>query len=247
MLRSTKELRGYTIQAIDGEIGSVHEFYFRDDAWVIRYLVVKLGNWLLNRKVLISPIVIDQPKWHERALPIALTKKRIENSPDINTEKTISQEMEDELRQYYGWPLIRNQVHLVDDQIFIIPRKTTTAQEKEESTDIKNRHLRSTREIVGYHIQAVNDKIGHVEDFILNDEDWTIRYLVVNTGNWLPGKKVLISLGWIEDISWSEEAVYVMVRKEDVKNSPEYNPETPINREYEEVLYNFYGKPYYWK
>jgi sporulation protein YlmC with PRC-barrel domain len=106
--------------------------------------------------------------------------------------------------------------------------------------------LRSLEEVKGYHIQATDGKIGHVEDFIVDDESWEIRYLVVDTRKWLHGKQVLLSPKWIQEIKWLESNVYVDLSREAVRNSPKYDPFSPVNREYEIRLYDYYGRPKYW-
>jgi hypothetical protein len=129
-----------------------------------------------------------------------------------------------------------------------------TAKEEEEGDSrsdaaegqSKSSHLRSTREVIGYNIQASDGEIGHVEDFIVDDETWIIRYMVVNTRDWLPGKKVLVAPRWIEKVTWAESKVYVELTRESVKNSPEFDPSAPVNREYETKLYDYYGRPKYW-
>jgi hypothetical protein len=107
-------------------------------------------------------------------------------------------------------------------------------------------HLRSTREVIGYHIQATDGEIGHVEDFVLNDEIWSIYYMVVDTRNWLPGREVILSTSWIEEVDWIERHVHVNLSQEAVENSPEFDPSVPVNREYEIRLYDYYGRPKYW-
>jgi sporulation protein YlmC with PRC-barrel domain len=107
-------------------------------------------------------------------------------------------------------------------------------------------HLRSTHNVSGYHIQAQDGEIGHVEDFIIDDETWAIRYLVINTQNWLPGKKVLISPKWIERISWGESKVFVNLPREIIKLSPEYTEKSLITRDYETELHRYYNRKVYW-
>jgi hypothetical protein len=107
--------------------------------------------------------------------------------------------------------------------------------------------LRSANELVGYHIKAVDGEIGHVEEFILDDESWTVRYLVVDTRNWLPGKKVLVPPAWIESADCLQETVTFDLTKGQIERSPEYDPSAPVNREYENLLYDFYGRPRYWE
>jgi hypothetical protein len=101
-------------------------------------------------------------------------------------------------------------------------------------------------EVTGYHIEATDDRIGHVYDFIIDDESWTIRYLVVDTGKWLGGKKVLLAPGWINRIDWQERQVKVFLTHGQIEKSPDFDPSRPVNREYEVKLYDFYGRPHYW-
>jgi hypothetical protein len=106
--------------------------------------------------------------------------------------------------------------------------------------------LRGVREVTGYHIKANGDGIGHVEDFFIDEGNWQIYYLLVDTGNWLPGRKVLISPDWITDISWSDSQVRINATREQVQNSPEFDPDGGMNRKYESALYKHYGLPPYW-
>jgi hypothetical protein len=80
----------------------------------------------------------------------------------------------------------------------------------------------------------------------VEDKKWAIRYMVVNTQNWLPEKKVLVAPQWAKSISWEKSKIYMNHSKEEIKKSPEYNPSSPVNREYEEVLHDYYGRPKYW-
>ncbi|MEJ2747978.1 MAG: PRC-barrel domain-containing protein [Anaerolineae bacterium] len=263
MLRTAKELIGYTIRALDDDVGHVDDFYFDDRYWLIRYLVVDTGGWLSGRKVLLSPLTIGQPDWARRVLPVKLTKEQIENSPDIDLEKPVSRQHEVALHEYYGWvpywtsmmePLAAPRpmpIHfgpLVPSPSSAstgpIPQDMIEQQERQKSE--YDPHLRSMEEVIGYNILARDGEIGHVETFILDDENWSIMYLVVDTHNWLPGKKVLVALAWVEAVNWPEEQVQIDLERETIKNSPAYNPEDPINRETETVLYDYYGRPVYW-
>src|SRR5437762_2493970 len=130
MLRNSSEWRGFVLRATDGEIGHVEEFYFDDERWTIRYVVVDTGAWL-----------------------------------------------------------------------------------------------------TGYRIHAIGGEIGHVADFIVEDQTWAIRYVGVETGSWWPGKKVLISPEWIERVSWADATIDVSLKRETIKDAPEWDPGTPITRE----------------
>jgi hypothetical protein len=249
MLRSTKELRGYAIRASDGEIGKVHEFYFDDLAWVVRYLVVDTSRWLPGRKVLLWPGILDQPDWETQSLPVRLTKEQVENSPPISSDEPVSRQMEVDLHTYYGWtPYWRlGMPVLVPSPAVPSGKLADAAEETDEGETVEaDSHLRSTRAVIGYHIQARDEEVGHIDDFVVDDEAWYIRYLVVDTGNWLPGRKVLVVPAWAEQINWALRKVYVDLSRETIENSPEFDPSMPVNREYEARLYDYYGRPSYW-
>lgn len=255
MLRSLKELKGYALQASDGEIGQVSDIYFDDEEWTIRYLVADTGTWLPGRQVLINRLVLGQPDWEARAFPVDLTTEQIKNSPDIDLAKPVSRQEEIELVQHYQWPLYWT----MPGGVYHLPMPPTTMAEEmltgEESDqdttpagkeEIEDPHLRSFWEVLGYQIQARDGKIGHVEDFIVDDEVWIVRYLIIDTKSWWAGKKVLIAPQWIENFDWQRANVQVDLHKETIENSPEFDPSLPINREYEVRLYDYYGRPKYW-
>lgn len=247
MLRSSKSLTGYKIHAKDGDMGKISEFFFDDESWTIRYLVVDTGTWLAGRKVLLSPLfAMGKPDWKSKTFPVDLTKEQVKNSPDVALDKPVSRQHEIELSKYYGWrpywsPGVIAGAHPV------IPVTPQTEQEKGDAAEEKgDPHLRSTREVTGYNIHAADGEIGHVEEFIIDDESWIIRYLVVDTRNWLPGRKVVVSPAWVKKVSWGDEMVDIDLSRESIKDSPEYDPSTPINQQYEMRLYDFYGRPKYW-
>jgi hypothetical protein len=253
MLQNAKDLQGLTIRAKDGELGSVEQFYFDDDTWAIRYLVVNTGGWLGGRPVLISPIsVIGQPDWQSKRLDVSLTKKQVENSPDIDTRQPVSRQHEIEYLGYYGYPFYWGGSDLWGPASYpaglavlaAAPGETITkARAGKKMTDS---HLRSSQEVTGYLIGASDGEIGHLDGFVVDDEAWAIRYIEVATQNWWPGKKVLVSPRWIVRVSWADSKVYVGLSREAIKDAPGYVESAPITRGYENQLYAHYGRPPYW-
>lgn len=253
MLFSIKYLSDYKIEATDGGLGHVHSFLFDDQCWAIRYLVVDTGTWLPGRKVLIPPSALGKPEGQIDAFPVKLTREQVKKSPDIDTEKPVSRQQEIDLYKYYNWtpywgigggPIPTGYAPVIPpmrDEPSTDPSDVSSSPE-----DTGDPHLRTTKEVIGYHIHAEDGQIGHVEDFLVDDTNWTIRYIIVDTRNWLPGKNVLVSPDWIKDISWADEEVVVSVVKEKVKDSPEFDHTIPVNREYETRLYGYYGWPPYW-
>ncbi len=248
MLRSVNELKDQAIHAIDGELGHIDHFLFDDAHWTIRYLVVETG--FLGRKVLISPLSID-PRQNSDGLHLSLTKAQIQNSPDIDTDKPVSRQRETEYFNYFGYPYYWSEPGLMGGTRYPIRHQTTNHDEadstaKPEHGKNEDPHLRSTNEVIGYYIEASDGDIGHVEDFLIDDESWAIRYMIVDTVNWWPGKKVVVAPQWIRDVSWKESKVFVDLPQERIKNAPEYDPAAIIDRGYEERLYDYHQKQKYW-
>ena len=254
MFHSAKNMQAYSLHASDGEIGAVKELYFDDNAWVVRYLVVDTGSWLSGRLVLISPHAVETVNRNDQRIDVRLTKQQVENSPGIDTHKPISRQQEEDYYTYYGYPYYWSGPYLWGVAAYPgllapdIPQ--TSAAESEidairERQSSADRNLRSSNEVIGYYVEASDGDIGHVEDFVVDDQSWAIRYVAVDTRNWLPGKKVVISPEWLQSISWSDSKIHVNVSRETIKNAPEYD-ESALDREYESRLYNHYGRQGYW-
>ncbi|MET3114946.1 uncharacterized protein YrrD [Pedobacter sp. CG_S7] len=249
MKRIIKNLMGFTMGATDGEIGKVKDFYFDDVTWTIRYIVVETGNWLLNRKVLISPEALLQCDWTNETFPVNLTKEQVEKSPVVDTEQPVSRQHEMELRAHYYWTNYWSGgiwAGGMGTTGMIMPMSSMPMEEavKKSLDDVKahgDPHLRSVKIVQDYTIDASDDTIGDVEDFIIDDSNWTIHYMIIDTGNWFPGKKVIISPDLIKDINWETSEVTINASVEQVKNSPEYDGSKELNSEYESVLKNYYA------
>jgi hypothetical protein len=234
MLHGIKEIKGFEILAQDGAFGSVYDFYFHDEDWDIVYLVADTGNWLPGRRVLLSPVALGPPDRAAGQIPVKLTKDRIKHAPSVGEDEPVSRQFQIKLHEYFGWRAYGGGGSVA---------RTDVKPGIEERTG--NPNLRSAREVTGYHIQAPDGEIGHVEDFILDDA-WKIRYLVINTRNWLPGRTVLIAPLGVEAIHWEGSMVHVNVAREKIRSAPEYDPSSPISPDYEESLYHFYGWSKYW-
>lgn len=234
------DLKGYHIQARDGKIGKLEQLYFDDQAWTVRYLVVHTGNWLLGREVLIVPQQVLSINEDEKTLIVELTRKQVEHSPPVETTKLVSRYYEEEYHRYYGWepywlgdPLLGAQIPPVIDPI---------ADETLEIKEPPDIHLRSSQTVTGYHIHAKDGEIGHLEDFILDEQAWKVRYLEIDTRNWWPGKKVLVMPSWIKSVDWVESEVSVNLTCEAIQGAPEYDPSQTITKDYELRLFEYYSQ-----
>jgi sporulation protein YlmC with PRC-barrel domain len=225
MLRSFKQLYGDKLGASDGEIGHVKDFYFDDQNWAVRYLVADTGSWLVGRQVLISPHAFPEG-FRGKSLRVNLTRKQIEDSPSIESHKPVSRQYEEEYYRYYGWPYYWRGDALWGMSGFPIlelppkPLPSEPATASGPRPERADAHLRSTQAVNGYHIQASDGTIGHVCDFMMDDESWAIRQLVIKTGHRLSGKEVQIPLSKVDRISWDESKVFVNLTKEAILQAP---------------------------
>lgn len=243
MLRSLKDLEHYAVTATDGDVGSVVNFLFDDERWVVRHLVVDTGNFLDGRHpVLISPISFHQADWATRHFHLSLTKDKIKHSPSVDVDKPVSRQHESDYYGYYKYPS-----YWESSGMGAYPGLSQgNPYGSHVTTKPSDVHLRSAREVRRYHVQGTDQAIGHIDDFIVDDVTWEVRYLVINTTNWWFGKKVLVSPHWTSRISWLEDTVHVDLSRQQIKDSPEWKPDAGVNREYEARLYDYYGRPVYW-
>ena len=247
-LRRTKDLSEYTIAAYDTDIGKVYDFYFDDQQWTIRYIVVGTGVILAGRKVLISPLALRHPAWSPLHIHVNLTWERVKDSPSIDVHKPVSRQHEAEHHKYYGLPHYWEGAGIWGS--WPNPKALAEAPQTKKKPAKKSArsepHLRSTREVIGYHIKASDGEVGHVDDFLFDDETWEIRYVIVDTKNWWPAKKVLLSPKWITRVSWPDRVIHVKMSCEMIRKSPDWNPEQEVSRKYELRLHKHYDCAPYW-
>ncbi len=227
MLRSIKQLYGDKLAAADGEIGRVKDFYFDDEHWAVRYVVVDTDQWLAGRLVLISPHAFGNFYQCDDHLLVELTRKQIENSPPIESHKPVSRQYEEDYYRYYGWPNYWDGMELWGGAGYPVvpppPSLLPDGADHDRSSNGDDSHLRSTRSVSGYHIHTRDGSIGHVTDFIIDDKSWAVRHLVVETGHWYFGKEIVISPSDIQRISYDESTVFVNVTRAAIHDSPEYH------------------------
>jgi uncharacterized protein YrrD len=225
MLHEAKQLQGYKLQAGDGEIGKVTDFYFDDETWTVRYLVADAGHWYNSRKVLISPYAVSAVDPTQEVIRVRLNQEQIKNGPSWDADQPVSRQFERDYYAHYGWPIYWGGPYSwgISRSPALRGHTQGTLEEARRAEKQNNDpHLRSTQGVTKHYIQATDGEIGHVEDFLLDGDTWTIRYLVVDTRNWWPGKKVLVSPEWIDSIVWEDSRVYVSLSRETIKQAPEF-------------------------
>ncbi|TAN19141.1 MAG: PRC-barrel domain containing protein [Rhizobiaceae bacterium] len=244
---------GYAILASDGRIGTVSDFLFDDESWLVRWLVVDTGNWLSGRKVLLPTTVLGHLDVPGREFSVRLTRQQVEDSPDIDTERPVSRQLETNVYDYYGWaPYWGGGLYMGGGYMGSYGAAGAMARPRSPDSDSADHiadarrededpHLRSINAVTGYHIRASDGEIGHVEDFLIEEADWSIHYLVVDTKNWWPAKKVLISPLLARRIDWNANLVDLDVDRESVKDSPEYDAAVTVDRAYERRFHDYYG------
>jgi hypothetical protein len=244
MLRSLKEIFGYSLKALDGEIGQCKDFILDSQKWVIRYMQADTGTWLTSRQVLISPVSLGQPRWAEREFPINLKKSKIEDSPGLNHHIPVSRHYEIAFFQYFGWPYYWNGDHLWGQRPNPWPNYKESFLEESKSDESYNPELRLVSEIINYRVMASDERFGDIHDIIVNDKDWSVSYIVVDYGSWLFGKKILVEPRFVSNINYFQSNICLNVNSDDLKEFPHYDSQSPVNTEFESVKYDFNGRPH---
>lgn len=250
--RLMQNVKALTLGARDGEIGRVTDVYLDDAEWTCRYFVVKTGIWLNRRHVLITPHAVHRIDWNRAEIDVTLTRDQIRRSPDIDTHKPVSRQNEITYFDYYGYPYYWSGPYVWG------PYPTTLAPPANQPLDeparrsIERRalereeadpHLRSAKEITGYNIEARDGAIGKLHDLLFDEDDWTIRFLVIDTRKWLPGKQVVVPVDCVDNVSWGERRVFVAPSQNDVRNSPEYDPSSTFIPEKAASPYGHNNRP----
>jgi uncharacterized protein YrrD len=201
MFHDLETLIGSSVVATDGEMGSVRNFLFDDQSWMIHYLVVDVGSWLKRRPVILAITAVDQPDWANKTFHVHVTKEQVRNSPDVDTEKPVSRQQEIAMKEYFGW------VAYWEDSFDLLP-STPPGREYPVHTK-EDPHLRSVWNVAGYEVWATDGEIGRLEGFVMDDTSWHVGYLDVKAGDWLHCRSVLVPTGWVKSISWAHRRVYL--------------------------------------
>jgi hypothetical protein len=250
MLWDASAINGYAVETSDGRLGTVVDLLFEDTSWHVRWLVVDTGAWLPGRKVLLPLSALGQPDRALRHFPVKITMQQVKDSPDVDTDLPVSRQIEAQVHDYFGWdPYWSGHFSPISNAIatpFVMPLH------EQEPTPVDlarvythpnegDPHLRSVATVTGYHIHASDGEIGHVEDLLVDDAGWSIRYIKVDTRNWWPGESVLISPRSAKKIDEEDKLIHLDVSRTKVKGSPPYDPFITVDGAYEEKFLTYYG------
>jgi hypothetical protein len=240
MLRNLKDLEHLSIAAIDGIVGRVRDFYFDDDAWVIRYFIVETNDKSPHRRVLISPIAVGRPDYIQKVLPVSITQKQVEASPDIDIDRPVSRQQEAGYLGYFGYGAYWGGGGLWGAGMY--PDILQGGLQPTTTHDDDDPHLRSVNAVMRYYVHAEDGDIGHIDGFLVDERSWAIRYLIINTSNWWLGHPVIIAPEWIDHVDWAESTVYVDLSRQAIKDSPRYDPTVGLDSDREAVLRAHYRR-----
>ncbi|MEO7782012.1 MAG: hypothetical protein ABIR84_09330 [Candidatus Nitrotoga sp.] len=151
---------------------------------------------------MISPISICTPDWADKVLPVSITKEQVKNSPDIDTDKPVSRQHERRYLGYYGYSYYWGDSGLWGGAAYpgmmtgygtFLDKPYTESPEAEEAYARADQaqhqnddpRLRSCKTIIGYHIEATDGDIGHVQGLLVDAETWAIRYMIADTSHQL--------------------------------------------------------------
>jgi len=250
MIWNASAINKYAVEATDGPIGIVSDFLFDDAHWKVRWLVVDTGKWLTGRRVIVPTHVLDHPDPAKQSVPVKLTQQQVEDSPGVGLDRPTSRETEASTYEHYGLSPYWGAGYLggYRAQWGSTPFPVSGGEDRnreiaDAERDKYNPSLRSFELLSGYHIESRDGDIGHVEDFLVDDSDWSIVFLVIDTRNWWPGKRVLISPRSVLEVDWQERMVTLDADRQKVKDSPSYEPSAIIDQAFVRQFHSHYGLP----
>ena len=231
MLRPSSELLKFTPVAENEIVGAIHDLYIDDRSWVVRYLVLELGNWSRTQRVLVPTNFVAGLDDFTLELKVSLTAQELLARRMVECHPPVSLQEERAMNQLFGWPAYWSPS---------TPPNLATP-------GCIDPDLRSVREILGYTVQATDGGSGEMTDVILDAEGWTIRYLVVDLLRWIPGRRTLIPTTVVQTVDWALARVTVSLGTSAILTSPEFGPSSRIDRVFETELCQHYSVQGHWE
>jgi uncharacterized protein YrrD len=251
MFWNASSLRGFSVEATDGAIGTVSDLLFDDQTWTLRWLIVETGSWFSSRKVLLPVAALGKPVESAKQIPVHLTRQSVKDSPDVDTDQPVSRHKEAHVYNHYGWnpywtsgfgPM-SNAIATPTVQPFL--RNDVAPRDQDNGTDAVQDDgdplLRSVRAVIGFHIAATDGDIGRLEDLLIDDDAWRLSFMTVDTKNLLPGERVLLPTRVIGEIDWFTKRITVGIDRARVESSPPYDPQITSDGPFNERSHQYFG------
>lgn len=215
-----ESLLGFAIHEQDGDLGKVHDFYFDDNTWIVRYVVVETGRWFQRKRVLVAASIVTQTGWENRKFCVPLTKEQVRRGPSIDTDAPVSRQHEIEMQTHYGWPAYWTL------EPYALTPPVEAVSGTTDRTSHGDPHLRSFREVTTYRAWTSDGFAGFVEDFYVDDTSWEIRSFRIALGEWWPHKMVGIDRAQVSEISWREKLVRFSLSRKQMEEAPPPAPKS---------------------
>lgn len=206
MLWTLSTVTGYAVSGIDGHLGTVADLLFDDTDWKMRWLVVSTGHWLPNQEVLLPVAALGYPDPARQQFGVALTVQQIRDCPHVDGDLPVS-------RQVDACSLLNQEA-----------ARPRTGYAVLSASKPNDPHLRSMEAVVGHRVHAVDGLVGHVDDFLIDEVDWSVRFIKIDTRNWGPARRLLLPPGLVRQIDWPSRAVHLEVDRQQIENRSPSDP-----------------------
>jgi sporulation protein YlmC with PRC-barrel domain len=241
MLRSCKSLEGYSLNASDGEIGHLKTIHFNDEDWSVKYLVVDIGSFWNEKKVLVLPNASYQFSWIEQNISVKLTRNQIKEALPYSSDLPVSDQHE----------LINKlnfkSLYLIEPwsgsflPLWFPDLKAGQALQNIVQ-EIGDKDLRCAKTITGYQVVLKDKEFGKVEDFILDCNEWIIRDIVIDANHILHSNKKIIPVSKIKVFDTDNQKIELELSSHELLDYTDYNEHQAVNREYVIKFYDYYGR-----
>lgn len=245
MLHNTSTISGSAVSAVDGSIGHVEDTLFHDETWNVRYFVIDTGPWILGRRLLCSAGYAERFDDRDGRLRIDLTRDQVEASPELEADLPVSELKRREFTKYKKGPVywsqsgVRKEAHPPGAMPAVHEESEEEKQQVER--ELYGKHLRSAGEVTGYTVEASDKPLGSVVGLLVDDDDWSLRYIAVEAEGSGQRKMQIYSPDWVETIRWIEQSIHIKFAHDVATNAPPLEDDAMVSRDYEKKLYDYYG------
>lgn len=247
MLHTSRDLTSYLVQARDDSCGEIKDLLFDDGTWNVRYMAIDTGNWLPGRKVIIPPHELDPAQFSRDTMHVSLTRRQIENSPPLETDKPVSRQHELKIHGHYRWqPYWTGDVPPGESPQPIeesdLPEESNVARASEDIEPEGDPHLRSINELRDYRIEGTQGRVGKVHDIIVDDGSWMVRHFVVDLDPSVDRSSAdesslrIVPVENVERVEWDQFSVFLDANAEFIRQSPEFDPTLALDQAFDRAM-----------